>query len=211
VTEHIDYAQPTDDPPATLLTEAQLMALLGTSVPLTETEKNAMQTATALIQNYVDRMLLFGTYVERHLGPLGGALQLREYPVRSITSLVEVVDGVPTSNPVTNYRLVRPTGILLGWWGYELEVEYEAGYEKMPADLATAFVQTFQSVAASMAPGMEASPLGVVRRAAVTGVGSVEYDSGGGSAGGPVAIGLLPANAAALLAAYRAHGPIGVG
>ena len=205
---HVDRAALDPKP---LIDDADLAKLLGVQT-LSPAQVNYSLAATAMVQHYVDRTLLFDTYTERHFGSHGGALQLLEFPVKSVVSFTAWVNGSATVQDVADYRLMRPSGILLGWWGCELEVVYQAGYETMPADLVTAFMSAFHAIESTSAAG----GVGIVKRVAVTDVGSVEFDlggSGGSEGGGSVASpwGLLPASAVALLAPYRAHGVIGVG
>jgi len=212
--DHVDRVLP-PDLPAYLVDEDRMKVLLGMdpAEDLTTDDLLAMAAATALIQGYVDRLLVAGTYTERHFGVRIGSLQLLEYPVSAITSLRSGSNGDPAAWPeVTGWRLVRPTGIVLGVWGCDIEAVYDAGYDPMPADIEAAFVATFKSVRTSMADVNGAS--GLAHKVAVTGVGSVEYDYGGGSGSATGEVqpwGLLPATAVALLARYRAHGPLGVG
>jgi hypothetical protein len=213
MSEHVDHGLPAL-PPATLLTDAELEAALGR--PLTPDDISASQAATAVIQQYVERDLVLGDYIERHFGRNDGTLQLLQYPVQSITSVLSFW-GSPGNpgQPVADYRVVRPTGILLGVWGYEIEVTYTAGYIYLPADLRAAFLLTFGSVSAASTPEVIAAGGGPVSKVSVTGVGSVEYEFGSAGSGGGDGIaspwGLIPANAVALLRPYRNHGPVGVG
>jgi hypothetical protein len=201
-------------PPAKLMSDADLAAALG--VPsLTPADESASEAATAVIQQYLDRALVFAEYVERHFGCSDGTLQLLQYPVISVSSILSFV-GAPgdLGQPITGYRLTRPTGILLGVWGYEIEVTYEAGYEILPPDLRAAFLMTFSAARALSTPEAIAAGGGPVSKVSVVGVGSVEYEFGNaGSSGDGIASpwGLIPANAVALLRPYRNHGPCGVG
>lgn len=199
MSQYVDRAV-TDSVP--LFDDAGLAALLGIpEAELTAEDRNANLVASALIQNYTDRLLVRGDYTERHFGANStGVVQLLEYPVIDIVSINDVTSG----QALTGWKLVRPTGMLLGWWGCELEVVYTAGYEPLPADLQAAFLQTFKSVKAAGDYG----PLGPVKRAAVTDVGSVEY---GWPDNSMAAIGLLPAAAVALLRPYCNHAPLGIG
>lgn len=203
---HVDRDIPV---PVPLLDEDQLAALLGIDVAdLTDTDRIAALATSALIQNYTDRQLVRGTYTERHLGQLQGSVQLLEYPVVSITSIREVINGSASATDVVGYRLVRPTGIVLGWWGCELEVVYVAGYDPLPADLVAAFMEGFRTVRAVQAMPDGAS---LVKRVAVTGVGSVDYDLGASGLAGSGGWAFLPPTSVALLAPYRNTAPMGVG
>jgi hypothetical protein len=214
MSDHVDRVLP-PDLPAYLVDEDRMKELLGMdpAADLASDDLIAMAAATALIQGYVDRLLVAGTYTERHFGVRIGSLQLLEYPVSGITSLRSVSSADPAASvDITGWRLVRPTGIVLGVWGCEIEAVYDAGYDPMPPDIEAAFVATFKSVRASLADA--AGDSGLARRVSVTGVGSVEYDYGGGegsATGAAQPWGLLPATAVAVLNRYRAHGPVGVG
>jgi hypothetical protein len=210
MSEHIDRVLPADLPPW-LVDEATMLALLGVA-DLTPEDENAMATATALIQRYVDRMLVKATYTERHFGARIGSIKLLEWPVEEIISLRSGSGDDPvTWSDVTGWRLVRPTGIVLGVWGCDVEAVYTAGYDPMPADIQAAFLATFRMVRAA---GADETGLGLARRVAVTDVGSVEYDFGGGAGsvtGSVQPHGLLPATAVALLAPHCYQGSVGVG
>lgn len=202
---HVDHA--TADP-VPLLPNATLATLLGLA-SLTVQQEAYSLAATATIQNYVDRRLIFATYSESHFGTRVGSVQLLEFPVKTINSLQEVM-GNSSLRDIGDYRLMRPSGIVLGIWGCgEVLVDYDAGYETMPGDLQLAFMETFKAVEAAAGMGN----LGLISRVQVTDVGSVDYDFGGTgwTEGYATPWGVLPSTAVALLHPYRAHGPAGVG
>ena len=215
MSQHVDHGLG-PQPPLTLMTDADLAAALG--VPsLTAEDISASQAATAVIQQYVERDLVLGDYTEQHFGRNDGSLQLLQYPVITITSITSfgAYPGT-TGQDIANFRLTRPTGIVLGVWGYEIEVVYTAGYEFLPPDLRAAFLLTFGSVRASLSADAIAEGGQPISKVSVTGVGSIDYTtpSSGGSAVGDgltAPWGLIPESAAALLRPYRNHGPVGVG
>ena len=140
------------------------------SIPNTDTKSDAwlslkIAQASSAIQTYCDRTFVQETlqdvvYPDRADGPywsLGNfqPLQLRRWPVASISSIVVQFDANPDNNytfvqgldfvlnggPGQIIRLDQASALPAQWWAYPLTVIYVAGYATIPGDLVNATLQ----------------------------------------------------------------------
>lgn len=95
----------------------------------------SLAAASGVIENYLNRKLEYGTYRETLDAPSIPFLQLRQYPVHSVTRL----DHHNQTITPDSYRVEPDNGMLFrrGGWGYgerTIQIEYVAGYV-LPSDV----------------------------------------------------------------------------
>lgn len=155
----------------------------------------AMSQALALAEKYCDRYFLYKATETRFYWVDGYRFQLARYPLETVNPIKE---GSFT---------VHQEG---GWikFGHpivskELKIVYAGGYKVLPADLELALWNTFDSTYGAVTAGAIAT--GGLKKVSITGVGSLDYDTGSAAstnAGGAFG-GLLPAPAQLILDLYR--------
>ncbi len=151
----------------------------------------AMDASLALIEKYCDRKFLYKNTVEEFTH-VGSMVSLERYPI-------DYVDDMHEFGEINKINGMLDTG-----HSRYLKVQYAGGYEVLPEDLEIAFWSVFDAVHAStVATGPALS--GGIKKLAITGVGSIDYDTGSGgstSTGGAFG-GLMPMLAVSILDLYR--------
>ena len=185
-------ATPPSTPQAPLMDLAAMKALLGVTVTTYDVQITfACNVVSSLLRSYTGRQRSQGEYEDtfhpeqRIIREGGGAfLSLMEYPVQSITSVtVNGVDqGVPT-------RLFKSIGITVPdniAPDDQLVVLYEAGYDPIPYDLQSVFVDLVRRQLAALGVDLSSVSSTVPPSAAVKAVSvgalKVDYATGGGNA-----------------------------
>jgi hypothetical protein len=171
----------------------------------------AAETMLAQLRGYTGRYLTPATWMDTYtITPRSSKVILSEYPVSSIASIVQ--NGVVI--PPEYYSVARATGMLswyfggiwywdcwkwggsYGFWNGAsycygacyptLTIQYNAGYDPMPADLLMLiadFCRTRFNDARNFAQSVQAGGsvvLGAVKGVQIEGVGRVNYGTSGG-------------------------------
>lgn len=212
------------DPPlnlnAPLMPIETLAPLLGLALPLNpplDSQINfAAQAVSRLIRTYCGRFLTFGPYTEdfghpshlhrcREGGRWGFKVNLTEWPVAEITALT--LNGNPYTVPATLHhdlgRLWLPWEGQPAYWPMPLRVEYQGGWNPLPADLAGVFLDLVRRQLAAMgvdlaASGSTTSTATAPIKAVTVGALKVEYAVNSQQASAGAIGGNSPLGAAAL-------------
>lgn len=134
------------------------------------------------VEGYLDRKLDVDTYQDYVEVSNRSTIDLRQYPAIKI-NLIENLDG----NEIEGYRLVKPSGrirlsrIVDG----DFVVDYEAGYDPLPAWAQRAIVDTAAAVHGVNTSGGASSGggSGAIKSEEIVGVAKVTYDVGSSSSG----------------------------
>jgi len=160
----------------------------------------AWKTAIALAEQYTDRYLTNATRREVFTHFAGETMQLRAYPVDTITKI---------SGSVVAYHLNKARGTIYfdgREVGHEITIDYSGGYSVFPSDLMLAILVLFDSVWLLMEnPGAGAASSGAVKSVKAGDI-SIQYDTGGGAtiaSGGGGMGGAVPPIAQGILEIYR--------
>lgn len=184
-----------------------------TSSPENDLElQMAMDVALTSVETYLDRKLLLAEETETFIypGPVA-TLSLVRYPISDVASVV--LDGTAA----TDFKVRKQTGQLM--FGCrrtpsEIVVEYEGGYQTLPAALEWALWTLFDAVwseAQAVSAGAGSTIVegsGELKQITIFGVGSMSYDVGStvvsGGEGGATAALLNPSDRfSSLLEMYR--------
>lgn len=183
---------PPSQPQAPLMDLATTKALLGVTVTTYDVQITfACNVVSAMLRSYTGRQLSQGEYEDtfhpeqRIIREGGGAfLSLMEYPVQSITDVTVngTSAGVPTrlhkSIGITVPDNVAPDDTLV--------VTYEAGYDPIPYDLQSIFIDLVRRQLTALGVDLSTVSATVPASAAVKAVSvgalRVDYATGGGSA-----------------------------
>lgn len=171
-----------------------------------DTSQDAILTASmsatlGLIEDYCDRFFLHQRETVRFNHTGTSQIQLKRYPLDTIHSITP-----------THRHKVDNAGGWIEFHQYvfeeELTIDFEGGYVTLPAQLELAFWGVFDSVyTAQTSSGGGGGVSGGVKKLAITGVGSIDYDTGSSassSSGGSGAWGgAIPPMAMAILNLYR--------
>jgi hypothetical protein len=134
------------------------------------------------VENYLDRKLDVDTYEDYVEVNQRSTIDLRQYPAIKVNH-IENLDG----NEIEDYRLVKPSGrirlnrIIDG----DFVVEYEAGYDPLPAWAQKAIVDTAVALNGQAGSGGSGSAggTGAIKSEEIVGVAKVTYDTGSSSSG----------------------------
>jgi len=203
-----------------LLTAKLRLGLLPGDVSKDVAIRSALNVALALAERYCDRAFIYASETARFPRNDWPRLLVRRYPIKQVLA-VRGPTGTAMEAPA--YEVSRDAGIIYlgsGWAGWSawgggvIEVDYEGGYQVLPADLEEALWQTFQAVW-DATPGMGLPPgsgssAGAVRSFSIDGM-SIGYDnnSGSSSSGSDGGHGAIPGWAIATLDFYRAETAVG--
>jgi hypothetical protein len=176
------------------------------SIPDTDTSKDplltaALEAALALAESYCDRYFRFKATKERAIHFVGGAAQLKRYPLKQVVAAI--ADGVR----LEKYHVESETGRVVGdgfLAAHELVIDYEGGYETLPADLELALWLVFDAVWPGFNGAGAASSISGVSSISVPDVGTLRFSADSAAGGsGAAEYGLLPLSAVAILNTYR--------
>lgn len=158
----------------------------------------AMDQALALAELYCNRYFLYATQTDTFTSYTHWALSLTRYPIESFSSASPAMSGGGTHPTVTDPAITSAWAIGLPVDGIdqdagvirirtalnpqEQKITYTGGYKTLPDDLELALWMIFDATKAAGA-GATGS-LGGVKRASLTGVGSVDFDLGSSAATG---------------------------
>lgn len=151
----------------------------------------AMDASLALIEKYCDRKFLYKNTIEEFTH-VGSTVSLERYPI-------DYVDNIHDFGEINKINGMLDTG-----HSRYLKVQYAGGYKVLPADLEMAFWSVFDAVHASTAATGPALS-GGIKKLAITGVGSIDYDTGSSASSptGGAFGGLMPMTALNILDLYR--------
>lgn len=136
----------------TLVTIEEVKAYLGIADTDTASDKllqNLSVGVSAWVERYCDRQFKSDTYTEQHDGCGLSEIQVDQYPIISVTSVHDDSErgfGADTLIATTDYVFYANTGTIRLDGGIftkgiqNLKVIYDAGYAKIPTDLAHAVV-----------------------------------------------------------------------
>jgi len=171
----------------------------------------AINTALAIVENYCNRPFLYNTQVEVFQHVHQGKVQVERYPIDTVISM-DASAGMHQVQHVAGFIDFHGVRYI-----ERLELTYSGGYKILPADLEFAMWSVFGALWSTFDPTIVAAggggltvAIGAVKKRTVVGVGSVEYETGGGStsssSGGAVHADLsavMPAATMAILAPYK--------
>lgn len=186
----------------------------------------AMAITLDMIEEYLDRKLLFEPDVEELFGPLRHIL-VRRWPIDAVTPIVIThYDGMGSTTiyESTQFQTDRFNGIvhLCGYHqGFPLKIEYSGGLQEFPSSLEWAFLQVFDAIWASDpafggSAGGDVWTEGAIKKVSLVGIGSVDLGaSSGGTGTGGDGISdpwsLISSPVIDLLNRYRRQSTIGAG
>jgi hypothetical protein len=162
----------------------------------------AMEAALALAETYCDRRFKLAAIEERVIHFVGNAAQLIRYPLKKIVTVI--ADGMT----LEKYHMETNTGRVVGdgfLAAHELVIDYEGGYETLPADLELALWLVFDALWPGFSGAGAASSISGVSSISVPDVGTLRFsaDSAAGAGGSGTEYGLLPTSSVAILNMYR--------
>ncbi len=158
-----------------------------------------MKTAIALAEAYCDRYFLYQQETQ-HFVHVERNVFLKRYPVERISSIIK--KGAITTH--TLGELNKEAGILGASSVGEITLEYWGGYKTLPLDLELAFWGIFEAAYATMTSTGGGGVSGEIKKLAITGVGSVDYDTASASGDSSSGFGgLLPAISKSILDLYK--------
>lgn len=160
------------------------------------------------VENYLDRKLDVDTYEDYVEVSNRSTIDLRQYPAIKV-NLIENLDG----NEIEDFRVIKPSGrirlnrIIDG----DFIVEYEAGYDPLPAWAQKAIVDTAVALHGIDGSGGSASSggSGAIKREEIIGVAKVEYDTSSSSGslfsvgGDNGSVGMLPFSVVQMLEPHK--------
>lgn len=171
-----------------------------------------MNTALALAEKYCDRHFLFKEEIVKFYDQTVASFQLPRWPI-------ETVFGITPNSASSRVEHVHKTAGVLELHGQQfvdlIEVHYSGGYKQLPEDLELALWDIFNTLWSTYGPnagsgGGATVAIGAVKKKTITGVGSIEYETGGGSASGGSGSGsigdftsVMPGATLAILQLYR--------
>lgn len=179
--------------------------------------KACLAVAMSLAETYCDRGLEFkADVVDEFEHSMERVLRVYRYPIKEVKS-IDTIDPVLQSSLQANSSiwLDKKAGMIKGlWWGYDVQVTYDGGFDPLPADLEYGLWLVFDAVWYST-PGMgqvagssSEDAAGPVRSFTINGV-RIDYaakTSSFASSGGSIdPYGIIPENAIAVLDKYRAE------
>lgn len=160
--------------------------------------QTSLDTALALAEKYCDRFFLQATESVKFYHTHYDKFQLRRYPIQVVNKVSEAGD-FKVHGTVGWLEFDRPV------IAEELQIDYVGGYAVLPNDLELALWGIFDNVYANFTASGGATVSGSIKKLAITGVGSVDYDTSSGTTvnltGGFG--GLIPAMGLAILELYR--------
>lgn len=158
----------------------------------------AMNTALALAEAYCDRYFLYQLETQYFVHVVRNVF-LKRYPVDRIQSITK--DGAVTPN--TLGEINKESGIVGASNMKHVTLEYMGGYQVLPLDLELALWGVFDNTYATMTSA-GGGVSGEIKKLAITGVGSIDYDSSNASSDTSSAFGgLLPAMSKSILDLYH--------
>jgi hypothetical protein len=194
-----------------MLTPQQLfgvtMEMLRKRVGLVETDTSQDELieaswigATGLIEEYTDRWLVYGTYTEVITHFTGLTFPVKAFPI----SAVNFVRGDNTSDIA--YHANKQTGVVyLDAYAaeHELSIEYDGGYQALPAAIMAVLLPTFDAVFASLGSSGGTSSAGKeIKSVTLDSVGTVSYFNSADASGSGESFGLIPSNLIGMLTPF---------
>jgi hypothetical protein len=194
------------------------LATAKTRLGITGTAQDALITsacnaALAAAENYCDRRFLYKRDSVSFYDARSRKLSLDRYPIVSINTIS--AKGSGSVLDTSTYHVHNWSGMILfhgAPFFDELDIDYNGGYQTLPADLELALWMIFDGVwpiyssngggGAATAGGAP----GAITSISVPDVGTLRFDnsaSNGGGSGANGAFGLIPVGAVNFLYAYR--------
>ena len=170
---------------------------------------SALNAALAIAENYCDRRFLYKRDTVAFYDAHSRKLSLDRYPLVSINAISS--KGSSSQISASTYHVHNWSGMLLfhgAPFFDELDIDYNGGYQTLPADLELALWMIFDAVWPSFNSTAGATTVGggTINSITVPDVGTIRFDngsSGGGANGASGAVGLISANAINILQPYR--------
>lgn len=176
-----------------LVTLADMKIYLGVSDTSYDTFlTNQIAIISETVEAYCRRKFTNTAFVEtfycedlRERGKVLDEITCFNYPIISITSVVEKVDDTDTGTAITDYRVHKPSAKLLkrGQYcgnfftiGNILEVTYNAGYTTVPAPVAGVVYQLVQERYNKKINGIDLNFGPDIQAIAIPGVLNIQYD-----------------------------------
>lgn len=165
----------------------------------------AMNTALAVVENYLDRKITFDSSEDKFYYNHHTSFALDRYPIEQINDI-----GADGRNFSGRYKVHRETGIIVMpqySFSEEVVIRYTGGYRVLPADLESAFWLIFDGQY-SIQMGGGATTSGTIDSITVSDVGTIRFDngtSGSSSGGGNDSVGFLTDDVISLLRPYRRY------
>lgn len=174
----------------------------------------ALNAALAMVEQYLDRLILFEVMNVEVLKVRGGSIQVSRFPIERVQSIRLGSDaGSGPMFGVGSLEIHNATGTLLFMapiTARNVTILYAGGYRILPADLELALWATFDAALAAQADGGGATAggtAGPIESVTLQGVGTVRFASGSSSSGsggsGVDSASLIPAWARSILWPYR--------
>lgn len=184
----------------------------------------AMNAALAFAEHYCDRRFLFAREtLTKYLNRDMEGVFVDRYPITRVHGMSG--NGLRSIGAAAKYATHNSAGVIYlkhhNWafgndWANDgtVTVDYEGGYKTLPADLEYALWSIFGALWPTFDPssvstgGGVSVAIGAVKKRSIVGVGSVEYETGGGgttSTGGVLAAdwsAVMPGSVQALLSLY---------
>lgn len=173
--------------------------------------------AMSLAETYCDRGLEYKEdVVEDFERQTERVIRVYRYPIKEVDSILAMDPALQNSMQAnSDIWLDKKAGMIKGvWYGYDVTVTYDGGYDPLPADLEYGLWLVFDAVWYTT-PGMglaagssSEDTAGPIRSFTINGV-KIDYSvktNAFGSGGGSIdPYGIIPENAIAVLDKYRAE------
>lgn len=168
---------------------------------------SALNAALAIVENYCDRRFLYKRDTVAFYDAHTRKLLLDRYPIVSINTISG--KGSPSQINPSTYHVHNWAGMILfhgAPFFDELDIDYNGGYQTLPADLELALWMIFDALWPSFNSTAGATTVGggAINSITVPDVGTIRFDNGSsGANGGAGAVGLISASAINILQPYR--------
>lgn len=162
----------------------------------------ALDAALAIVENYLDRLLLQKQEAVEVIHQHGDTIQLHRFPIKNIVSVT----------PSRKHQVHNAAGLIVfdkQHLDRNLKVVYVGGFSRLPADLELALWMVFDDMYALQTGGSGGGGMaaGEISSISIPDVGTIRYATGGttaaGGAGGGDISDVIPDSALALLEPYR--------
>lgn len=160
---------------------ADAHTLLGTTSPGDDDQvQSEIDSLDAMIVNYLSRNLKHCEHNDIFFRPEGSFIRVRNWPILAITSITSEGSVVPE----TEFDIDTNLGIFYyslsglsfnGLQPKDIIIQYESGYDPIPAELITIF--NTMLVDLHSAGGSAPAASGEIKKVALVGVASVEFDT----------------------------------
>ena len=190
------------------------LAAAKTRLNITDTAQDvviqaALDASVAVAESYCKRKFMRASETNVFHWVDGVTLQFERYPINNVLAIRDTGNGTATSSMTNSkyYEVYNSAG-QIRFSGHifskSLEVDTDAGYAVLPADLELALWLIFDGVWKSLNSSGGSVSSGGIASISVPDVGTIRYDTGSSSSGSTNA-GLIPATGIAILDNYIAQ------